>query len=428
MTTGTRTINLIPTWTTDQGASGGIGVYLYRSWSGADGRRSYTKELRQVPATYVPTRVLDKKGREKVIYVYKKGYTRKIRRYSSAFDLPHAYDLDYRYREQSVHQYWSGTSAKSYHTTTSVNIPSFPTPWTNNDYIKLVSKLGERINGSDFSPEVFLAELGQSLNLISTSAVRLAQSIAYLRKGQIGKAWNVVAGHPGNRRRKAAQNVLELQYGWRPLIQDMDSGARWLAARLYNPRSIRQSARRTLKLPVSTNRGMAGLDPEWAAYTYQAQLVAYLEESSYNASLNLIDAASVAWEKLPWSYVADWALPIGSYLHARGVASRLKGTFVYTTKVTKECGGVRMSPSGSVGYTKTYKYLPGSESYWVELRMIRTVSSSLPGIKPPSFKGLSKAASWEHCINALALLTASVKGKPDSILRDAGRTLQSRGG
>lgn len=57
---------------------------------------------------------------------------------------------------------------------------------------------------------------------------------------------------------------------------------------------------------------------------------------------------------------------------------------------------------------------------WQELQMTRVVTTSLdPGL--PTFKGLAKTASWEHCMNAVALLTGVMNKPPDVTLRELGR-------
>lgn len=104
----------------------------------------------------------------------------------------------------------------------------------------------------------------------------------------------------------------------------------------------------------------------------------------------LLDPEVVAWELVPFSFVADWALPIGDYLSNRSFFKGLVGTYVLSVKSERSY----RDPS-IFGVTFT-GHAQGNVSF------TRTVSSSL-NVGFPSIKPLSAISSWQHASNALAL-------------------------
>jgi hypothetical protein len=121
-------------------------------------------------------------------------------------------------------------------------------------------------------------------------------------------------------------------------------------------------------------------------------IVAYITEngnSSIAATLGLLDPELVAWELVPFSFVADWFIPIGQWMEARAKASRLTGTFVTSDKAT--CLIDQLTIAGV-----------SCSGYGAQISFNRSISSTLD-VPMPTFKPLTKVASWQHCANALAL-------------------------
>jgi hypothetical protein len=288
--------------------------------------------------------------------------------------------------------------------------PDANTVWSGNDDLALIGKLREKIAGSDFNAGVFLGEGHQTVKLIADSATRLYKAYravqrfdtlglvnalglpktASLRRSRITK------GTPQD----VANMWLEVQYGWLPLVNDAEAGAQMLAKMLNTPlvQTYRARKRKALALgPYSLSANIKDAKAYDYTGTTRGQYIARLSEVNIPQLIGLTDPASVAWELVPFSFVADWFIPIGNYLAARGLAQSLTGTFVKT--ITREerfsCGGVYISPQ--------YRILNQPSYREHSLTMTRTVSSSL-AVPLPNFKPLAKVASWKHCANAVALL------------------------
>lgn len=424
-----------------------------RNWNGGDSSRPHYYSVITVPAKtqIVVRRRRDGSEYSKEVVIRRSRVVRK-KIYTTGFWPPNDYDCDLRGASTSVGRLYYGhypcQPSGMWRFLGGAYVPTLPSEasmFTANDDIKLVSKVGKRIDDSDFNPAVFLATSKQSLDTILSRTKMIAKSIAYLRKGDVSKAFHSIYGYyPTSKRtreingrkivvprgvqrdsppvsRAVAQTVLEIQYGWRPLIDDVYEGAVWLAAKLQKPMVHRVSTR-------LQRVGFANLRPD-VLYSYRnqqtlvrKQIVAYFSEGKADTSLNVMNPAEVAWELLPWSFVVDWFIPIGDYLHARGVASDVSGTFVTTTKTQYKFWGrnVNMGSYAScTEVTNIWDFL-GIEEAWSQTLIKRRVSSSL-NVPTPVMKPLGKVASWEHCVNALALLTQVMHRKPDESLRDLGR-------
>lgn len=279
---------------------------------------------------------------------------------------------------------------------------------TANDEIALVGKLREQLRGTDFDFAVFLAEGNQALGMITSAATRLAKAYRAARKGNFGLAATTL-GSPTPRstlRKNNANSWLELQYGWLPLLSDMKSGAEQLAHLLHVPfvSRYRVSISRR-QVAGKLDNGTYGYANRWS--TVRAQQIAYIsEKESLPVLSGILDPELILWELTPFSFVADWALPIGDYLAARAFANRLTGTFVRTVHYHTYVGGwYGVDPHLPTRYMMWKGSSPDSRETH---RMVRSVSSTL-SVPMPNVKSLERVASWRHCANALALLTQAVR-------------------
>lgn len=291
---------------------------------------------------------------------------------------------------------------------------SYTQNWTNNDDIALIGKLRTAIAGSEFNASVFLGEGHKALKMITSTATRLFTSYKRLRKGdltgsmrELGLLGNTTpdkirsgAALRGNA--KSHANLwLEMQYGWKPLLADMKSGAEFLSHHLTVPAAKKYVVRSRVKgdFVRSTNPSFGVITSDIQT---RSQIIAYVEETNVALLAGLPDPLGLAWELLPFSFIADWAFPIGAYLSARGLQNAVTGTYI-TTKTSRAFLGCNdynaHDPMQSLG-GYTYKVN--------DLTQVRTVSDSL-SIPSPNFKPFGKVATWQHAANSIALLVQQFK-------------------
>lgn len=302
-----------------------------------------------------------------------------------------------------------------------------------NDQLKLIGKLREKTSGSDFNMSVFLGEGHQTLRMVGDTAIRIAKSLYHLKKGDLaGSARSLLEGTSRRPIRpyktmkpfrptvdRASSHWLELQYGWLPLLKDAEAGAQFLAHTLSVPAS--QTYRMSV-LRGETNTRVQS-NPVFykpitcvASRTHRRSLkITVTEGPSLIAQLGLLDPELVAWELLPFSFVVDWFLPIGSWLEARAAVSSVS---ISKTVQTDMLIGVCNAPTSESFTNGT----PIGEQRSTQLR--RVVLSGPPKVPLPKLKSLGQALSFQHALNGIALLAQAAVGSLNK--RDRKQLLNDR--
>lgn len=412
MTTGTRTTDL-RTVKTGACGTGLTGLYATKTWSGADqaplpsapSPTSYVKPL------YSLEPFIDKLGRRRTRRVFtgetvtKTSFPKQVKR-SKRYD-EHAYSMSARRLiENPISWYDPGYPPDQQY---KIGHPSlcfgsvFSVPasrWSSNDDLALINKLREKLLGDgDFDVGMFLVELPQAARMIANAAYRLNMAISFARKGNFREAERyLVSGYRSvlgrSRKLDAARSWLELQYGWKPLLHDAYHGAQQLAHMAGEPFSnVVRASRRLAEAPPSPD---VGVKPKSGVYYTRHSYKAVIREVDVPLLTGLTNPETMAWEKLPYSFVVDWFIPIDTYLHARGVASSVSGTFVKSVKRYQLCKGLTAT-------TAWMTQLNDGGFLDERVTFSRSISTSL-SVPLPSFKPLRKAASWMHAANATALL------------------------
>lgn len=277
--------------------------------------------------------------------------------------------------------------------------------------------------------------------MIADAAIKMRKAYVYLRKGDISAAARVIVegtnrkpvphkGRPEIKLPKGdqiswaskemADRVLEVQYGWKPLYGDVHAAAKQLAYRLnttHRQRLVSRSQRtitKEKKWVVGSPTPPPGELSWWYEYAYfvvqtnRKQAILYLDERpSVAATLGLLDPETVLWEKLPWSFVWDWFIPIGDYLATRAGFSHLSGTVVLTdhgrawaTAPTKTQGNGTFQPQPGQSYASYRSYMA--------INRQAPVTAKSVSVPLPRFKGLEEVPSWNRAVNAIALVTQQV--------------------
>lgn len=341
----------------------------------------------------------------------------------------------------------------------------FGNSWTSNDELDLLGRLREQTDKHSFNTPVFVGELGKSVDMIASRARQIGKAAIAVKRGRLldaartlglssrasdkriqsaerklerlkarsgNRKWN---GHPDNirdshywqdlkshERQSISDAWLELQYGIKPLANDIQNLASLVQA-LDTGRTVRVFARKrkprvcTSGITTAANKNTCGTGsiPYYASRSessYRKQIIAYYKEPvpTWGERLGLTDLHSVFWELTPWSFVADWVLPIGDWLDARAFARRAVGRFVHTYYVIEYVRGdgsidacINMSDPVYGCVVNAYKPLPGSWYYKRHL-VWRTIHDSL-SVPYPSFEVPFKGPG-PRLYNALALVAS----------------------
>lgn len=419
MTVGNRTFGSTSSVFTNFGLS-----YVYngsgkKTWSGADNPKQPKQyEYYQVPKDYVKwLRVPGQK--KKVRFVVKRMKLRRFRVYPKRLksQTMHNYTVHYEKRDEQLMKFklnGTGTEYSASATAAGFGNLGFNFPViSNNDELEFLGKLRKKVSGSKFNLGSFLGEGHQSLAMIRGAATKLAWGL---------KAWHLAVNagtkverqfHARNAaryltegtdrqkisRKTPASNWLELQYGWLPLLQDAEDGAKMLAHFLEVP------FHKTVKFGDLRGGSISGASTPYAGWGgachTRVSYTALIKERNVAQLTGLTDVASVAWELLPYSFVVDWFIPIGDYLQARGTLSGVECTLArWQTNVGEITSSANRTPDG---YVKTVDgvfrkvYMDGG----------RTI---IPFPEPPlpELKGFGEVLNWKRTANAVALLSQSL--------------------
>jgi hypothetical protein len=366
-------------------------MYSYKSWNGQDSGiqlfPTHKKIWRYVKA-------VDEQGKPyrysvlTVVPAWKKRRIRVDNSYTCTWEIVHNEQMF-----DSVNGAYQGWFYNSYGMPDDPAILDFQIA---NARIKAVNRLAAKIAGHDFNAAVFLAEGGESLHMIASSATKLYNAFKALKHGNFSAASKLLTGHPGNRNvgHTLSQNVLELQYGWRPLLNDVYDATEAIASIVAKHSTLREST--TIHLGAQLPLDVPGQATFSSNYrTFKERIVAKVSrDMSYISSTGLTSPAEVVWELVPFSFVVDWFIPVGAYLEALHSAASMSGTFVTSTKQE------RLTSGGET--TVGWRVNAGANSYNTG-NFSRSVSTSL-SVPMPRPKPLAKSLSMEHCLNALSLL------------------------
>lgn len=312
---------------------------------------------------------------------------------------------------------------------------ALPSVWDANDDISLVNKLrGELAQGLQFHAGQAVAEIDETARLIAGTAKKISRSLRQLSRGNVPGALRVLAnasnsssyvGTTGKTTRSKstggnvysrktngvmyilAKDYLLWQFAVKPLLDDVVNAAKALAWSVQRPQVRRFSVRRRKAGTNSFNNEYFSTS---ASRTVKKQIICYLEHSIASADiLGLSDVPSIIYERIPFSFIADWFIPIGNFLSALQVSRMLaKAKTIVSTKTVEKQFPIQGSPRLSITY--------GGPCTDYTMFLTRRVSVGLPGIEMPVMKPLlhpNQEVSVRHALEAVSLLVLFGSKKMD---------------
>jgi hypothetical protein len=253
-------------------------------------------------------------------------------------------------------------------------------------------------------------ERKQTANLVVNTVKRIGKCFNALKHGNIGGAANALGVTAKTSFRGIGESWLELQYGWKPLLSDIYGACDAIrSADLAEPKRYRATVRGSSQdhSRLLYTDGEPGDDTiETGLYYHdlgvKVRLDFYLDNPvlAQASALGITNPLSTAWEELPYSFVADWFIPVGSFLS--GLDASLGYAFLGGTESRRyRYGKVQSSKrrDGPVLSALNYWYFYGGERSRRGLR--RSVYDSNP---MPYFPVFKNPLSLGHMANAIALL------------------------
>jgi hypothetical protein len=279
------------------------------------------------------------------------------------------------------------------------------------------------------------AQIHQLVDLIGGTTRRITTAFVNTKKGnfygaatalwgggarRIVKNKKLITGKNPSAPEVLANNWLELQYGWKPLLQDIHGAFESLAQiRVADPFTQRVTASAVVTsedhLPIFHRNGPSkevGLHNLYNSttckyvlrYRVDDHLQQFLHQTGFANPINL------GWEVLPFSFVVDWFTPVGPFLET---LSQWNGvTFVdgsvslltrrWAQSIVRFAGAVPEAP-GQL-WEENAKYTRQITQY--ERGRLTTFPTAY---MPSGFKNGLKSIT--HAANGLALMVSAFGGK-----------------
>lgn len=261
-------------------------------------------------------------------------------------------------------------------------------------YSKLVDQLGDTATWANN-----LLEAHGSLGMIEGRAMQLFRFANSLRKGDFGKAAKALSlgttpkGYPkkGKSPKDFGNAFLEWHFGWVPMVEDIGAAVDTLQDTDFGGKTLHASATLPYGYHVF-NRGddQGSYEMVNEQGSISVRMGAHARVSNPNAYLanqmGFVNPLSVAWEAVPFSFVADWFTNVGQVVSSLSDFVGVELSNAYTTGFQ----------AGSKNYTSFTKGHP--QGWWPDdLRSYaskgcfcdRTASITGPSLEVKPFKGFS---------------------------------------
>jgi hypothetical protein len=284
------------------------------------------------------------------------------------------------------------------------------------------------------------AQAMQTVNMIADLAKRAATALISLKKLDVVSAFKAL--FPTSRK-ELANDYLVYQYGIKPLLGDIVGAAEHLAEYVIRARPVKSNghAQKTIVTeiipPVDEWDGLRGKSVFCQSTVkirvkYGSIFGISDDLARQAAQLGFTNPANVVWELVPFSFVADWFLPIGDFLSSltalNGLSIRESYKTVFIEHTEYRLAGVGTDEFQPAPLTKSVieEYPPytigaphpiSSSGYLFVIggQMIQQVKTvyckreviPLPDVPLPRFKS---PISLVHLEEALALIT-QLRGK-----------------
>jgi hypothetical protein len=293
------------------------------------------------------------------------------------------------------------------------------------------AKAIEKAKGEEWNAPVFVAEAHKTVDMVTRRAVWLVDILRDLRRGRIKRVVdNIIDSHPktldridrhgvihrynkayGKNAPKAAGNAwLELTYGWTPALADVRDSATLLAETLETKRAFS-----TIRVRAKAGRQyilVDNLDPTpWSPLKKRVHEVDHSVRYTWRlrlglldlpAKLGLLNPALIAWELVPFSFVADWFFPVGDYLETLDAGMRffhLGGCYTQRTEY-------RLTNVWS--YSDATTSVSGSAS-GSRIELIRSPVTETPAPSYSDFPSKLGLIGGKKAVSAIALLQQNLR-------------------
>lgn len=199
-----------------------------------------------------------------------------------------------------------------------------------------------------------LAELDQTVKLVRKNLSRLSNIGSSLKAGEWSKLSSLIKGDVPNSvkrmkpSKRLASGYLEVMFGILPLMSSVHTAVNAYGNGILTKGHKVSKVSGTKRLDLSKT-----FDPSQLSNLGRATISGTVKNPNI-ATLNqygLLNPAMMAWQRLPYSFVIDWFLPIGTILGSLTAEAGLEGVLQSRTAVRYSHSYV---PAGTVSQRVVY--------------------------------------------------------------------------
>lgn len=271
-----------------------------------------------------------------------------------------------------------------------------------------------KLKNQDVNLAVAFAERRETAELFESTVKRIAHQVRNFKSKKPKSFAKAAAVEGTSRWRETPNDWLELQYGWKPLMSDVSGSCSAISKRETNSKAFLAhctgKAHRSVETHYDLNYGSGmkqvlttKVDMDVTVRLHYEMSVPFLVPF---VQLGLTNPAELIWERLGYSFVVDWFLPVGNWLSALDADlgwNYLIGSTTLFSRVKSNARNYDGDQDPSSFYSNHYR-----DCKVDGFSMRRVVMAEPPGIGVPHFKN---PLSGVHVANALSLLAGAFRRK-----------------
>jgi hypothetical protein len=270
-----------------------------------------------------------------------------------------------------------------------------------------------------------IGEFKQFSNMVAKTAARLTGAILSVKKGNFSQASEflfsgqkrrpqMAAGNP-SRTKSLASNWLEFQYGWKPLLNDVDESMRLLSNYMIGSTGSQwvtgsSNQVRSEVIPLFDIPGGKKIGHEFCSTFYSSRYGIEFKidnsTTSFLSQLGFTSPVNLVWELLPYSFVVDWFLPVGEFLNSFSAGEGLLFVKGYQTNFGRRHSQIYCYYDGPMAISPVTHRRFYANTSRESVALNRTKLTSWPVQSFPQFKN---PFSTTHVANALALMRTAFR-------------------
>jgi len=298
------------------------------------------------------------------------------------------------------------------------SVPPTPIATSGNMINATLVKALNKVKSQDLHLGNFLAEGNKTVAMLASTASTILSGVRQFKR-RFPLDWQIVRRVQRGGLRKQdwcliPNSWLQLQYGWIPLMSDLYGGLNHLYRRSRFEVPFVRGHATSQDVVLSTSGADGQVGDIWRAaveWEHQRKCTVVLYYKITNpqlaelSSLGLINPVEIVWELLPYSFVVDWLVPIGSWLSALTAdigMSFLTGSQSTKTKMRFKGSRFTVFP-GNVTHIDGAPSLPTFGGTGQAFARTCYTSSPVPGLYVKS------PISLKHAANSLALLAQAFR-------------------